>query len=270
MGMTSSLGPTFSAHWLRVFSDTTEGETAFGDLGSSNALFLGILALQRKVACSAGLQPKIRSVWKMLLLRPVQRGLACVRGVVPENTIPAHLDRDGHLRPTRTSGVRVPPTRRPRPLQRSADPLARARRAVNGYDRTEQDAKRRGRYREEVDRDRVGQMIVQEGTPSLWRRLTMATPAFVHGCLCHFVAKQPEFRPDFLRAPERILPGHGSNQLAHLGVDSRAAGLPGDLPPLYVRGAMSVCNGFLSSSPARWGRRSVAEPVPTGDADAPG
>ena len=43
-------------------------------------------------------------------------------------------------------------------------------------DKAEQDAKRRGRHREEVDRDDVGQVIVQEGTPGLRRWLLSSNP----------------------------------------------------------------------------------------------
>lgn len=51
------------------------------------------------------------------------------------------------------------------------------------YDETEQDAKRRCWYREEVDRNDIANVVVQEGPPSLRRRLVMADFVLVHSSL---------------------------------------------------------------------------------------
>ncbi len=60
----------------------------------------------------------------------------------------------------------------------------------------------------------------------------MADLVLVHSGLRHVVAKEPEFRLDAWSPPKWILPRHTLNQLADLGIDQRAAGLPGPrLPP---------------------------------------
>ena len=69
------------------------------------------------------------------------------------------------------------------------------------YDETEQDAKRRSWYREEVDGDDVGQMIVQESPPRLRRRLAVADSVLVHSGLRRLEAKESKFRADSRRAP---------------------------------------------------------------------
>ncbi len=105
---------------------------------------------------------------------------------------------------------------------------------MSEYDEAEQDAKRHGRYREEVDCHNIANMIVQESPPRLRRRLAVTDSVFVHGCLRRLVAKEPEFRADSRRSPDRILARHASNQRADLGVDLRAAGLPGSRLPSPV------------------------------------
>ncbi len=45
---------------------------------------------------------------------------------------------------------------------------------VSEHNAAEQDAKRRGRYREEIDRHDIANVVVQEGPQRLRRRLVMA------------------------------------------------------------------------------------------------
>ncbi len=87
------------------------------------------------------------------------------------------------------------------------------------YDETEQDAKRRCRYREEVDRHDIANMVVRESPPRLRWRLAVADFVLVYGSLRGLVAKESEFRADSRRAPERVLQRHAPNQLADLDVD---------------------------------------------------
>ena len=56
-------------------------------------------------------------------------------------------------------------------------------------DEAEQYAERRCRYREEVNGDDVSNMIVEERTPRLRRRLAMPNHVLGHGRLGHVVAK---------------------------------------------------------------------------------
>ena len=61
---------------------------------------------------------------------------------------------------------------------------------------TEQDAKRRGRYRKEIDCHDIANVVVQESPPCLRRRLVMAELVLVHSCLRRLVAKEPQLRLD--------------------------------------------------------------------------
>ena len=105
---------------------------------------------------------------------------------------------------------------------------------VSEYDEAEQDSKCRGRYREEVDRHNIANMVLQEGPPRLRRRLMMADLVLIHRSLRRLVPKESEFRTDSRRAPERIFATHAPNQLADLGVDLRPAGFPGSRFPSPV------------------------------------
>ena len=61
-----------------------------------------------------------------------------------------------------------------------------------------------------------------------------------------------------------VLFRHANRHAERLDTGPRVLQWKIDLPPIYVPLAMRVGTCFLSSFPARWGRWSVAEPVPTG------
>ncbi len=73
------------------------------------------------------------------------------------------------------------------------------------YDETEQDAKRRGPYREEIDRHKVANVVTQKGSPRLRWRLAVADSVLVHSSLRRLVAKESEFGPDSRCSPRGIL-----------------------------------------------------------------
>ena len=100
------------------------------------------------------------------------------------------------------------------------------------YDETEQDPKRRGRHREEVDCHHIANAVIQEGPPRLRRRLAVADSVLRHSCLRRLVAKVSEFRLDSWGSPERILPRHATDESPHLGIDLRSTDLAEPrLPP---------------------------------------
>ncbi len=58
------------------------------------------------------------------------------------------------------------------------------------HNETEQNAKCRRRYREEVNRNDVPNVVVQEGLPCLRRWLVMADLVLVHSSLRRFVPNE--------------------------------------------------------------------------------
>ena len=60
------------------------------------------------------------------------------------------------------------------------------------YDEAEQYSERRCRNGEEINGDDIGDMIIEEGSPGLRRRLAMADLVLVHSCLRDLVAEEPE------------------------------------------------------------------------------
>lgn len=103
------------------------------------------------------------------------------------------------------------------------------------HDEAIQHTERGGRYREEVDRDDVLGMVVQEGSPCLRRRSAMADPVLVDGRSGHVVPEQREFRLNAWCAPKWVLAGHATDQLADLGGDLRSAWLPAARLPSPVQ-----------------------------------
>ena len=75
------------------------------------------------------------------------------------------------------------------------------------------------RHREEISGDDVSNMIIQERTPRLRRRLPMPNHVLVDGRLGHIVAQQLKFGVNLRGAPRRILATHRAYQLADLSVD---------------------------------------------------
>ena len=85
---------------------------------------------------------------------------------------------------------------------------------VTHHNKCEEDAECGGWDGEEVDRDDIANVVVQECPPSLRRWLAIPNPVFSHGRFGDRVAQKRELRLDPRDAQNRILAGHAANQLA--------------------------------------------------------
>ena len=81
------------------------------------------------------------------------------------------------------------------------------------------------RHGEEIDGDQLLGMILQEGAPSLRRRLAAAGHVFAHGALTDVDAKLEQFPMDAGCAPTGILPAHLADQISDLARKDRSSGL---------------------------------------------
>ncbi|MBI1827366.1 MAG: hypothetical protein HYR83_13380 [Planctomycetes bacterium] len=82
-----------------------------------------------------------------------------------------------------------------------------------------------------VDRDDISNMVVQECSPSLRRRLAYKNSIFVDGRLSDDVTQECEFRLNARRSPQGIFTGDTLDQPANLHVDLWASGISLRLPP---------------------------------------
>jgi hypothetical protein len=90
----------------------------------------------------------------------------------------------------------------------------------------------RGRHDKEVDRDEVGDVVLEERSPSLRRRPRPTGHEPGDGALRDIEPELAQFAVDARRAPERIGERHHADELRKLGADawstrSPASGLPG-------------------------------------------
>jgi len=90
---------------------------------------------------------------------------------------------------------------------------------VTQDDEGEEYAKRRGGDGEEVDRDDISNMVIQEGSPGWRRRFATTDSVLVHGRLGNVVAEQDEFRVNAWYAPEQVPPAHPSDQITDYDAD---------------------------------------------------
>src|SRR5450759_4597672 len=88
-----------------------------------------------------------------------------------------------------------------------------------------QPLKANGRHREEVDRNRGLQVVLEEGTPCLRRRIPTADHVFAHAGLADVNAGLKEFTVDARSAPKRVLAAHLPNQLTDFLRHRRSAAL---------------------------------------------
>ena len=89
----------------------------------------------------------------------------------------------------------------------------------------EEDTERRRRNGEEVYGDDVGQVIIQERSPSLRRWISMPNHVLGDGRFGHVVAKQLKLGVNPRRSPQRMLATHAADQLANLNVNRWPANL---------------------------------------------
>src|SRR6266436_4762889 len=90
----------------------------------------------------------------------------------------------------------------------------------------------RCRHYEEVDRSKIGDVILKEGSPSLRGRLRATRHETGNGPLREFEPELEQLTVDARRAPERIGERHGADEFRKLHSDGRstrstAARLPG-------------------------------------------
>src|SRR6267143_2731988 len=88
------------------------------------------------------------------------------------------------------------------------------------------------RHDEEVDRDKVGEVVVEERSPGLRGRLRAPRHEPGNGALRNLEAELEQLTMDARRAPEGIRERHGPDELCNLRTDGRStrssgSGLPG-------------------------------------------
>ena len=83
-----------------------------------------------------------------------------------------------------------------------------------------QDSEGRRRDGKEVYRYQLGYMIIKESTPGLRRRPPMADHVFGDRGFGQTDAKHFQFTMDAGSTPTNVVPRHGSNQFAHIGINS--------------------------------------------------
>src|SRR5712664_4208217 len=82
------------------------------------------------------------------------------------------------------------------------------------------------RYNEEVDGDKVGEVVLEERSPGLRRLLRSTRHETRNRALRNLKAELEQFTMDARRAPERIAERHGANELGKLGTDRRSTRSP--------------------------------------------
>ena len=87
-------------------------------------------------------------------------------------------------------------------------------------DRDIQESEGRRGNGEEVYRYRLRYMVTKESTPGLRRRRPMADHVFGDGRFGHTDAEHFQFTMDAGSTPTYVVPRHGPNQFAHIGIDS--------------------------------------------------
>ena len=99
---------------------------------------------------------------------------------------------------------------------------------VNEHDENEEDAQARGGHCEEIQRDQVPDMVVEERPPGLRRPGAPLRHEPGDGALGHVDAELQGLAMDAWGAPEGVRGGHAGDQSLDLGMDGRAtAGAPG-------------------------------------------
>jgi hypothetical protein len=94
---------------------------------------------------------------------------------------------------------------------------------VAEYHEAEEQAKRQGRYDEEVDGSDVVAVSSQKGPPGRRRVTGGAAHVLGDGEGGDFIAEEAEFGLNPAPAPGGVFSGHASNQAADLEVDRRTA-----------------------------------------------
>src|SRR5271167_3410695 len=82
-----------------------------------------------------------------------------------------------------------------------------------------------GGHREEVDRDHLREVVLQESAPGLRRRLAAAHHVFANTALSDVDAEFEQFTVDARRTPARILPAHLAYQISHFAGNERPSRL---------------------------------------------
>src|SRR6266478_5019646 len=110
----------------------------------------------------------------------------------------------------------------------------------------------RCRHYEEVDRSKIGDVILKEGSPSLRGRLRATRHETGNGPLGNLEAELEQLTMNARGTPERIGVRHGADEVRKLRADRRStrsppSGLPGPesakalpMPPNYGLGANDV------------------------------
>jgi hypothetical protein len=90
------------------------------------------------------------------------------------------------------------------------------------HDEDEEDTQAGGGYCEEIDRDQVSDVVVEERPPGLGGLGTTLRHEAGHGALGDIDAELQELAMDSWRAPEKVGSGHSGDQSPDLGIDARA------------------------------------------------
>ena len=118
---------------------------------------------------------------------------------------------------------------------------------VTQYDEDAHDAKRGGRYGEEVAGRDIGQVIIEERASGLRGWFPIADHVLGHSLLRHMVAQQGKFGYDPRSAPGQVLPGHAANQLSDFAFEQRTSTSPSSRFPAPIQPeslAMPADDGF--------------------------
>src|SRR5271169_4659587 len=82
-----------------------------------------------------------------------------------------------------------------------------------------------GWHGEEVDRDKLLDMVVEKYPPSLAWRLSLPEHVFADASLANVNTELKQFSVDARRTPERVGPAHGSDQISDFVRDGGPPGL---------------------------------------------
>src|SRR6266404_2800783 len=135
-------------------------------------------------------------------------------------------------------------------------------------------AKGSGRHDEEVDRDEVGEVVLEERAPSLRGRFHATRHEPGDASLRDVKTELEQFAVDAWRAPERIRERHGAHEFRNLRADpwsthSPATGLPSpesaEALPVPANDGLGAYEMERLAPP----RPPVGEPQPEGAIEAP-
>lgn len=136
---------------------------------------------------------------------------------------------------------------------------------------TVEHAERRRDDREEVNPNHFVRVVLEEGSPGRGWRLARADQVLLHRGLGHIISQHSQFVPDPRCAPGRVVPGHGSNEVADLGVGLRPArGATGFPAPVPAESPAVPANNCLRLDDYEGGAPAGPDPAQAGPEPAVG